>query len=213
MRVPIMLAAAFACLAVGPAPVLAQIAAAGAESSDAAAGAFVERLSTDAFALLRDKARTRAATRDSFRTMLRENVALEDIGNRLIRRQRAAITPAQYAAYQAALPEFVLNAYADRLYDYADASVKPVRTIVRTAAISDVYTRVTRPGGQPIEAIWQVKKRADGKKVINNLIVSGINLSLTQEADFAAYIQKNGFDALIDFLKSANSKAASRKAA
>jgi phospholipid transport system substrate-binding protein len=213
MRVPIVLAAALAVLAVAPAPVLAQIAAAGAESSDAAASAFVEQLSTDAFALLRDKARTRAATRDSFRTMLRENVALEDIGNRLIRRQRATITPAQYAAYQAALPEFVLNAYADRLYDYADASVKPVRTIVRTAAISDVYTRVTRPGGQPIEAIWQVKKRADGKRVINNLIVSGINLSLTQEADFSAYIQKNGFDALITFLKSANSRAATRKAA
>jgi phospholipid transport system substrate-binding protein len=38
-------------------------------------------------------------------------------------------------------------------------------------------------------------------------VVAGINLSLTQEADFASYIQKNGFDALVAFMKSANAKS------
>ncbi len=193
------------------APATAQIAAAGPETGNPAAQAFVEHLAADAFALLRNKSVSREATRNSFRTMLRDNVALQDIGNRLIRRQRATITPAQYAAYQSALPEFVLNAYADRLYDYSDATIKTVRTITRTAAISDVYTRVTRPGSQPIDAIWQVKQLPGGKMVLNNLSVSGINLSLTQEADFNAYVQKNGFDALVSFLKSANNRSAAER--
>ncbi|MBC7521149.1 MAG: ABC transporter substrate-binding protein, partial [Sandarakinorhabdus sp.] len=172
---------------------------------------FVQKLANDAFAVLRDKSLIKSASRDKFRMMLQENVALADIGNRLIRRQRATITPAQYQAYQAALPEFVLNAYADRLYDYSDASVKVVRTVAR-GPMTDVFTRVTRPGAQPVDAVWQVKKTGTGRMVVNNLTVSGINLSLTQEADFNAYIEKNGFDALVTFLKTANSKSAMARA-
>ncbi len=194
-------------------PLMAQVAAAPAYAGDPAARAFVEKLANDAFAVLRDKSISKPAGRAKFRTMLQQNVALEDIGNRLIRRHRATITPAQYVAYQQALPEFVLNAYSDRLYDYSDASVKTLRTVGRGPAITDVHTRVTRPGAQPVDAIWQVKKSPAGKMVVNNLSVSGINLSLTQEADFNAYIQKNSFDALVNFLKTANSKSASLRTA
>lgn len=194
-------------------PAHAQVAAVPANAGDPAARTFVEALANDAFGILRDKSISKTASRSKFRAMLEQNVALEDIGNRLIRRHRATITPAQNAAYLAALPEFVLNAYSDRLYDYSDASVKTLRTVGRGPAITDVHTRVTRPGSQPVDAIWQVKKTPAGRMIINNLSVSGINLSLTQEADFNAYIQKNGFDALVTFLKTANSKSAARLAA
>jgi phospholipid transport system substrate-binding protein len=196
-----------------PAIASAQVAAPGAASpGDPAAAPFVQSLADDAFAVLRDKSLSKTASRNKFRTMLQQNVALEDIGNRLIRRHRATITPAQYGAYQAALPEFVLNAYADRLYDYSDASVKTVRSVGR-GPYTDVFTRVTRPGAQPVDSVWQIKKAPNGRLVVNNLTVSGINLSLTQEADFNAYVQKNGFDALVTFLKSANSKSAATRMA
>lgn len=213
MRYSTVLAAIFAASAMLASPAAAQVAAPSAATvGDPAAPAFVQTLSNDAFAVLRDKSLSKSASRDKFRTMLQENVALGDIGNRLIRRHRATINPAQYQAYQAALPEFVLNAYADRLYDYSDASVKVIRSVGR-GPMTDVYTRVTRPGAQPVDAVWQVKKNGAGRQVVNNLTVSGINLSLTQEADFNAYIEKNGFDALVTFLKSANSKSAIARAA
>ena len=203
---------AFLVLALAAAPTViavpahAQVAAAPINTGDPAARAFVEALANDAFGVLRDKSASKAIGRAKFRTMLQQNVALEDIGSRLIRRHRATITPAQNAAYLAALPEFVLNAYSDRLYDYSDASVRTLRTVGRGPAITDVHTRVTRPGAQPVDAIWQVKKTPAGRMVINNLSVSGINLSLTQEADFNAYIQKNGFDQLVEFMKSKNAR-------
>jgi phospholipid transport system substrate-binding protein len=206
-------AAVFAASALLAVPGAAQVAApTAAVAGDPAAPVFVQKLANDAFAVLRDKSLSKAQGRDKFRAMLQQNVALTDIGNRLIKRSRATITPAQYAAYQAALPEFVLNAYADRLYDYSDASVKVIRSVGR-GPMTDVFTRVTRPGAQPVDAVWQVKKTPAGSLVVNNLTVSGINLSLTQEADFNAYIQKNGFDALVTFLKTANSKSASLRAA
>jgi phospholipid transport system substrate-binding protein len=213
MRQFALIAVALAAATVSLQPAAAQVAAPSAASpGDPAAPVFVQKLADDAFAMLRDKSLDKAERRDRFRVMLQKNVALADIGNRLIKRHRATITPQQYAAYQAALPEFVLNAYADRLYDYSDASVKVIRSVGR-GPMTDVVTRVTRPGSQPVEAIWQIKKTPAGALVVNNLTVSGINLSLTQEADFNAYIQKNGFDALVAFLKNANSKAATLRTA
>ncbi|MEI6485040.1 MAG: ABC transporter substrate-binding protein [Sphingomonadales bacterium] len=203
IRAAILIAAAAALPAL---PAAAQVGTASAASpGDPAARPFIEGLVGDGFAVLRDKSLSRPAARAKFRAMLTRNVALDDIGMRLIRRQKASLTPAQLDAYRAAFPEFVLNAYADRLYDYADAKVQVQRTIGR-GAFTEVYTRVTRPGDEPVDTIWQVKA-GDGGLKVNNLVVSGVNLSLTQEADFASYIARNGFDALVTFMKSANAKS------
>lgn len=187
-------------------PSAAQVAASSSTTpGDPAARPFIEKMIGDGFAVLRDKGLSRPAARAKFRAILQENVALDDIGMRLIRRQRASLSPAQLDAYRAAFPEFVLNAYADRLYDYADAKVQVQRTVGR-GPYTEVYTRVTRPGAQPIDTIWQVKP-AGNRLMVNNLVVAGINLALTQEADFASYINKNGFDALVTFMKSANARS------
>lgn len=173
-----------------------------------AASRFIDTLSEQAFGVLKDKSLSKNAVRAKFRGLLRDSFALDDIGNRLIRRYRSQVTPAQYAAYQAALPEFAINAYSDRLYNYVNADVQPVRTLPRgVKGDIDVYSRIITPGDAPFDAIWTVR-RAGGRFVILNLTVAGINLSLTQEADFSAYIAKNGFDALVGFMKSSNAKAA-----
>ncbi len=187
------------------APARAQVATA---ADSATASKFVDDLSQTAFGILKDKSLTKNQVRAKFRSLLRENFALDDIGNRLIRRYRSQITPAQYAAYQAALPEFAINAYTDRLYDYRDSDVQPVRTLPRgTKGDIDVYSRVVKGGGGQFDAIWTLRP-AGGKFLIANLTIAGINLSLTQEADFSAYIAKNGFDALVAFMKSSNAKGA-----
>jgi phospholipid transport system substrate-binding protein len=205
MLKPAVLVAVLA-VAVPLAPAAAQVAASStASAGDPAARPFIEKMISDGFAVLRDKSLSREAGRARFRAILQQNVALDDIGMRLIRRQRAGLTPAQLDAYRAAFPEFVLNAYADRLYDYADAKVQVQRTVGR-GPFTEVYTRVTRPGAQPIDTIWQVKS-AGSKLQVNNLVVGGVNLALTQEADFTSYASRNGFDGLVAFMKSANAKS------
>ena len=92
-------------LAAAPLAAVAPVAAPAYAATDAA-GTFIETLSGQAFSILRDKSMSRTAQRAKFRQMLRDNFALDEIGDRLIRRQRATITPAQYQAYKAALPDF-----------------------------------------------------------------------------------------------------------
>ncbi len=174
-----------------------------------AAGKFLDDLTTRAFAILRETG-SRATIRAEFRTILHDNFAVEQAGNRLIRRYRSQITPAQLAAYQAELPEYIINLYADRLYDYSNAKVRVVRTVPHGASGSvDVYSRVETSKRQPFDVIWAVEPRPGGKFLISNVTVAGVNLALTQEADFSSYIAKNGFDALVNFMKTANARPVS----
>ncbi|MBV8972178.1 MAG: ABC transporter substrate-binding protein [Sphingomonadaceae bacterium] len=200
------LAAALALAPIVAVPAVAQTAATPQEAT--AAGEFVSQLADRAFAVLKEN-QSKTAIRAKFRGLLKENFAVDEAGLRLIRRWRNQITPAQLAAYQAVLPDYFVNVYADRLTNYADASVKIVRTQAHGANGNvDVFSRVLTPGKDPIDIIWLVQKGEGGKWLIGNVTVEGINISLTQEADFSAFIQKNGFDALVAMMKSANTRSA-----
>lgn len=188
-------------------PAAAQAQAAATPAQQQAAASFVSGLADQAFAVLRDRSLSREQARARFRDLLRANFAVEETGLRLIRRYRAPnspvqLTPQQIAAYRAALPDFLVNTYSDRLYDFATSTVTVVRTTPRgNRGDVDVITRITDPkGGRPIEAIWHVTNPS-GKPLVANIIVNGVNVALTQEADFSAYIDRNGFDALVDFMR------------
>ena len=190
------LAAAAVALASLGAPVLVAPAAAAINTQDPAQ--FVNGFANEGFAALRTG--NRAAAKTQFRALLSQYVAVDAIGDRLIRRWAGKITPAQKAAYKAAFPNYIIGTYADRLFDYARADFKVIRTIPAGTGV-DVTTQVTNPGTQPITAIWSVGKASSGYKV-TNLKVAGVNLALTQAADFDAIIQRKGFDALVQMMKS-----------
>lgn len=196
-RVRLAAGAAFLSLSSIALPIVAAPAAAAAvDNSDPSN--FVTTLTGEAFRVLRTGSKTSARTQ--FRSLLGQYFAIDEIGDKLIRRWKPQITPAQNQAYQAALPGFLIGTYADRLYDYSDAQVKVIRAVPRGDGAA-VVSQVVRPGQSPISAIWTVEKSGGGYKV-TNLTVSGINLVLTQTADFDSYVQKNGFDKLVAFMKS-----------
>ncbi|WP_448585857.1 MlaC/ttg2D family ABC transporter substrate-binding protein [Thermaurantiacus sp.] len=195
-----LVAAAALVAATGSAvPAIAQAASAEAQAE---AATFIDGLAREAFAVLRDPSVSRAEARRRFGRLLTENFDIERGGARLIRKHRATLTPEQLAAYREALPGFLVGTYADRLYDFRTWNVAIVRQVPRgPRGDVDVYLRASDPkGGKPIETIWSTSK-ATGRWLVTNVTVNGVNLALTQEADFDAYIRRNGFDALVDFLR------------
>lgn len=189
------LAAAIAIATAGmSAPLLTAPAAAQVNNQDPAQ--FVDTLADTGFRALKGP---KATARGQFRSLLAQHFAVDRIGDQLIRSLRPKITPAQYAAYKAAFPDFIIGTYADRLYEYANADLKVVR-VQNQGAAAAVLTQVTKPGNRPNPVIWSLTKVGNGYKV-SNLTVSGVNLALSQEADFKSYAQRNGFDALIKFMK------------
>ena len=160
---------------------------------------FVTTLTTDGFAAMKTGSRTSAKAQ--FRALLASNTAVDQIGNRLLGRWRATATPAQLAAYKAALPGYIVGTYTDRLFEYADATIKVVRSTPTSAGAADVSTQVTKPGGRPIPAVWSVVN-VGGQWKVANLRVAGINVALAQAADFDSVIQRQGLDALIKMMQS-----------
>lgn len=198
-----------ALVAISPLPAGAAPAPAVASAPEMqAAGLFVDALSEQAFAVLRDKALTKTQVRAKFRSILKSSFDVNTIGAKLIRSHRASLTPAQLQSYLAVFPDFVVGSYADRLYDYASSDLKIIRTQPRgSRGDIDVFSRIKLPNNAtPFEAIWSVRRMPDGKFNIQNLTVAGVNLSLTQEADFTAYIQRNSFDGLLQFMREAAAK-------
>jgi phospholipid transport system substrate-binding protein len=158
----------------------------------------VQTLTTDGFAVIRTG--NKAAARGQFRSLLMNHVAVDQIGDRLIRRWANTITPAQRAAYKAALPNYIVGTYADRLFDYADAKIVVQRAVPTAGGNADVQTIVTRPGRQPLRATWSTTNVGGQWKVLN-LNVAGINVALAQQADFDSVVQRQGFDALVKMMR------------
>ncbi|MHA3790399.1 Tgt2/MlaC family protein [Sphingomonas sp. YL-JM2C] len=161
------------------------------------AAAFISSLGTEAFAVL--KTGNKTTVRAKFRELLSQHFAIDAIGERLIRRWNNQITPQQKAAYKAAIPNFIIGTYSDNLYDYANASMKVIRTVPAGSGFN-VVTQVQKPGAQPISAVWSVAKVGGAFKV-TNLTVANINLAVTQGQDFDAIIQRKGIDGLIAMMK------------
>ena len=205
-RIVVGLVLGFAVAGLTAVPLAAQIAAGPADA--AAAGQFISTLADKTFSVLKEN-QSKAAIKTKFRTMLKANFAVDAAGMKLIRRYRNQITPAQLSAYQAVLPDYIVNTYADRLINYSNAVVKIERTQAHGSnGAVDVFSRIGVPGRDTFAIIWQVERGAGGRWLIGNVTVSGVNMSLTQEADFSGFIAKNGFDALIDMMKSVNGKSA-----
>ena len=167
-----------------------------AQAASQDAGRFVEALAERAFAALQGD---RAASRAQLRKVLAQNFAVDSLGDRLIRGWRQRISPSQYSAYKAAVPDFLIGTYADRLHEYAGADIRVVR-VQNQGANAAVLTRVTKPGARPVNVVWTLT-RAGGSYKVSNLTVGGVNVALSQAADFNSYAQRNGFDALINFMK------------
>lgn len=186
-----------ATIALGTATMPALTAPATAAVSQSSASSFVESLAADGLQVLRTG--SDAQKRARFRSLLGDHFAVRQIGDRLIRRWRGQISSSQYSAYQQALPGFLLGTYADRLSAYARADVEVTNATQR----GDTYlvqTRVTNPGSRPVSVIWYLT-RANGRFQVTNMRVAGINLTLNQAQDFDSYVQRNGFDRLVQFME------------
>lgn len=141
------------------------------------------------------------AARKEFRGILGRYFAVDAIGDRLIRRWQAQITPEQKAAYDGMIARFIINSYSAHVFQYADATLKVLRTTPAPDSGYNVASQLQKPGARPLAALWSVVKTDKGLK-ISNLVVANINLSVIQAQEFDSVIQRKGFDTLLAMMKS-----------
>lgn len=137
------------------------------------------------------------------RRLLNEYFNLPLIGRAVLGRHWRTITDAQKEAYQEAFEDHTVDLIGAQLDLITGDSLNILRTVPRNERETFVYSHFTRAGEEPLEVQWRFRNRkSDGKPRIVDVAVEGVSLFATKRQDFAAIMEAEGIDGLVNALRS-----------
>jgi phospholipid transport system substrate-binding protein len=179
---------------------LVQASGAQAQLDVSSAQSFVADGISKAFEILRSKELSEDQQVERLHALLRSNFDVRAIGLFSLGPYGRSITPAQQAAYLAALEDFAVNAYVRRLVTFAPTFANgPGNLLKVTGAFGTgkndviVTSEIERKSDKPIPVQWRVRKRND-KLYIIDVIIFGVSQALTYKDVFTSYLQRNNSD-------------------
>ena len=181
-----------------------------AETSPDKAAAFIRGISGQALKVLRADGVRLGDKEEQIRSLLAENIDIDQIGRFVLGRALRKASAEHRDQFRTLFREFVLRTYARRLGGYSGQAFEIVGA--RPVGKKDVLvsTRLSRPGGPPIELGWRVRNGPNGHKILD-VVVSGISMAVTQRSEFRSVLSKRGMEGLIELLRVQVSKFAARE--
>jgi phospholipid transport system substrate-binding protein len=171
-----------------------------------APSAFIRDLGTQAVAVLQSHGKNLDTREAAFRKLLAEKFDLTLIGRFSLGRYWRRASAAQRRDYLALFSEYVLQTYASKLGGYAgEQLIVDSETPLSNKIDFYVKSRIQRPSGPPIKATWRVRMGKNGTRIID-ILVEGISMAVTQRDQFAAVVRRNGFEGLLEVLRSRTDK-------
>jgi phospholipid transport system substrate-binding protein len=170
-----------------------------------AASELIQRLGEQAVAAARDPGTGLETRSERFRSLLGEAFDLPFISRFVLGRYWKQATPEQRSEYLALFSAYVLQTYSARLGGYTGETMAILSE--RPAGPRDVLvsTRIERPSGPPIEAGWLVRTSGESGRIID-VRVEGVSMLFSQRAEFAAVIQRQGLQGLIEGMRARAAK-------
>jgi phospholipid transport system substrate-binding protein len=152
--------------------------------------AFMNQLWDRAVEVLSNKADP-AVREARFRQLFHEDFDCTGIARFVLGRYWRAANEAEQREFVKLFEDYAAYVYTARLGDFAGETFK-----IRGSRIDGdgviVSTDVMSPGAQtPLRIDWQLGYNNGGYK-INDLIVEGISMMVTQRSEFASVVQRNG---------------------
>lgn len=164
------------------------------------AAQFVQWLSGQAIALLRQPGTPIDKRELVFRNLLRQGFDLPLIGRFVLGQHYRTATPEQRADFQRLFEEYILSTYSSRLGGYAGETFQVISARPAGSKDAMVRTRIERPSGPPIQADWRVRANGNQYKIID-VMVEGVSMAVTQRSEFASVIKNSGFEGLLAALR------------
>ncbi|MCH8926778.1 MAG: ABC transporter substrate-binding protein [Proteobacteria bacterium] len=141
--------------------------------------------------------------------LVRRGFNLELISQFVLGRFWHRATAEQRAEFQELFTEYLVNSYARQLGSYRAETLNIVAS--RPVGSQDVLVETSVEGSDgAANPIWRVRAEAGAYKIID-VSIEGVSLALTQRREFAAVINRQGLDGLLDMLReklAAQAKAA-----
>jgi len=155
------------------------------------ASTFVQSLGSRAIEIITDKALTPADREARFHAMFVDSFDVPTIGRFVLGRHWRTATDPQRAEFLKLFENMIVKIYTNRFSDYKGEQFA-VSNSRNTGDSVMVTVNITRPsGGEPVRVDWRVVK-VDGAYKVVDVVVEGVSMSLTQQQDFSAVIQRNG---------------------
>lgn len=121
-------------------------------------------------------------------------------------------TPEQKNALVSEFRTMLVRTYTKAFTQYKDQTidVKPVK-LAATDTETTVKTQILKPGGQPTNVDYVMKKSDTGWKVFD-VVIEGVSMVTSYRGTFSSQIEQSGIDSLIKSLADMNAKADTMKA-
>jgi phospholipid transport system substrate-binding protein len=166
------------------------------------AASFVTELGQKTLEIIND--RPPKAERDQrFRTILHEGFDMLALSRFVLGPYWRTASEAQRTEFMKLFEDWIVSAYGARFSEYSGEQFKVTGQRPESEAITLVTSQIVRPaGGPPIRVDWRVGKVGQEFR-INDVVVEGISLMVTQRQEFASVIQRNGgqLEALLAILR------------
>ena len=184
-----------------------------AQTSPEQAAQFVAALGHEAVGLqAATKAQPPEKRMAALRDLVRRSFNLELTSQFVLGKYWNQATAQQRAQFQDLFTEYLLNSYARHLGSYRAETLSIVGS--HLVGRKDVLVETSVEGSDgTANPIWRVRAEAGAYKIID-VSIDGVSLALTQRREFAAVINRQGLDGLLDMLReklAARAKAASNE--
>ncbi len=157
--------------------------------SAAAATSLVTNLGSQMVAIINASASLEQKKRQ-MQPVIESSVDVDGIARFCLGRFWRLATPEQQAQYVQQFHTMLLNNITGKLGEYQGVTFALTTTTQREGEVL-VGTLIHRPNQQPNNVQWVVSQ-VSGKPMIADVIAEGTSLRLTERADFASFLSRNG---------------------
>jgi phospholipid transport system substrate-binding protein len=150
--------------------------------------AFINQLGVQAIQVLGPSVPA-AARVQRFRELFSADFDLPEIARFVLGRYWRVATPEQQQQFQGLLQEYLAQAYAGRLAEYAGEKFQALNAQPQGNE-TVVFSEITTNAGSKIHVEWHVVNQGGWK--ITDAYVAGVSMAVTERDEFASVIQQGG---------------------
>jgi len=152
---------------------------------------FVTALAERVIAILKNASLSREARVNALSDAFRDGFDVNTIGQFALGRYWRLASEAERKEYLDVFRHYVVQTYAVRFNSYAGESFVVTKSAPDGENGAMVHSDIGTPGEEPARVQWRVRQESGGLKIVD-VIVEGVSLLVTQRAEFASVLQRNG---------------------
>ena len=150
--------------------------------------AFINQLGIQAIQVLGPNVSPTARVQ-RFRQLFATDFDLPEIGRFVLGRYWRIATPQQQQEFLRLLQEYLAQAYAGRLAEYAGEKFQALNAVSQGGE-TVVFSEITRKDGSKIHVEWHLTDNGGWK--ITDAYVAGVSMAVTERDEFGSVIQQGG---------------------